>query len=70
VWNIAALLLLVNVVTIAVMAMPSPMQRLALDQPNIAVLYFPFNWLPSVVVPIVLFSHLASLWKLAVNKMS
>ena len=70
VWNIAALMLLVNVVTIAVMAMPSPMQRLALDQPNIAVLYFPFNWLPSVVVPIVLFAHLASLWKLFKNKLS
>ena len=70
VWNIAALLLLVNVVTIAVRAMPSPMQSLALDQPNIAVLYFPFNWLPSVVVPIVLFAHLAGLWKLFKNKLS
>jgi len=70
VWNIAALLLLANIVAIAVMAMPSPMQRLGLDQPNIAVLYFPFNWLPSVVVPIVLFSHLVSLWKLFKNKLS
>lgn len=70
VWNIFALVLLVNIVTIAVMAMPSPMQRLGLDQPNLAVFYFPFNWLPSVVVPIVLFAHLASLWKLAVNKLS
>jgi hypothetical protein len=69
-WNIFALILLVNVVTIAVVAMPSPMQSLALDQPNIAVLYFPFNWLPSVVVPIVLFCHLASLWKLLRNKLS
>lgn len=68
VWNIAALLLLANIVTIAVRAMPSPMQSLGLDQPNIAVFYFPFNWLPSVVVPIVLFAHLASLWKLFKNK--
>ena len=36
----------------------------------LAVLYFPFIWLPSVVVPIVLFSHLASLWKLATGKLS
>lgn len=69
-WNIFALILLVNIVSIAVMAMPSPMQRLGLDQPNIGVFYFPFNWLPSVVVPIVLFCHLASLWKLFKNKLS
>lgn len=68
VWNIFALLLLANIVSTAVMSIPSSMQRLAFDQPNIAVLYFPFNWLPSVVVSIVLFAHLASLWKLFKNK--
>lgn len=70
VWNIIALGLLANIVTTALMAFPSPMQRIAFDQPNLAIMYFPFNWLPIVVVPIVLFSHLASLWKLAVNKVS
>ena len=64
VWNIAALLLLVNIVTTAVLAFPSPMQQIAFDQPNRAVMYFPYVWLPAVVVPIVLFSHLASLSKL------
>jgi hypothetical protein len=61
-WNIFGLLLLANIVTIAVLSLPSPIQRLAFDVPNRAVLYFPFIWLPAVVVPIVLFSHLASLW--------
>lgn len=70
VWNVLALGLLVNIVTIAVMAFPSPLQKLAFDQPNFAIMYFPFNWLPAVVVPIVLFSHLAALWKIAVNKLS
>jgi hypothetical protein len=69
-WNILALILLANIVSTAVMSIPSPMQRLAFDQPNVAVLYLPFVWLPSVVVPIVLFSHLASLWKLFKNKLS
>lgn len=64
VWNILALLLLINIVTIAIMSLPSPMQQLAFEQPNRAVLYFPFIWLPAIVVPIVLFSHLTSLWKL------
>jgi hypothetical protein len=37
---------------------------MAFDQPNIAILYFPFVWLPSVVVPGVLLAHLVSLRKL------
>lgn len=64
VWNILALLLLINIVTTAVLAFPSPMQQISFEQPNVAVTYFPFVWLPAIVVPIVLFSHLASLWKL------
>lgn len=67
-WNIAALLLLINIVTTAVLSMPTPVQRFGLEQPNIGIFYFPFNWLPAVVVPIVLFCHLASLWKLFRNK--
>jgi len=59
-WNIFALLLLINIVTNAVLSIPSPFQQLAFEQPNRAVLYFPFVWLPAVVVPIVLFAHLAS----------
>jgi hypothetical protein len=63
-WNIFALLLLVNIVVTAVLCVPSPIQKLAFDQPNIALFYFPYIWLPTVIVPIVLFCHLASLWKI------
>ena len=63
-WNVATLVLLIKIVTIAVLSYKSPLQKLAFDQPNVAVTYFPFIWLPSVVVPIVLFCHLAALWKL------
>lgn len=62
IWNICGLLLLANIVTIAILSMPSPIQKLAFEQPNFAVLYFPFIWLPTIIVPIVLFSHLVSLW--------
>jgi len=68
VWNLLALGLLANIVAIALLSVPAPIQRFGFEQPNIAILYFPFNWLPTVVVPIVLFSHLAALWKLAVKK--
>lgn len=63
-WNIFGLLLLFNIVVTAVLSLQTPFQRFAFDQPNRAVLYFPFIWLPSIVVPVVLFSHLASLWQL------
>jgi hypothetical protein len=67
-WNVACLALLLNVVIIAVLTAPSRFQQLAFDQPNIALLYFPFEWLPSFIVPIVLFSHLATIRQILHNK--
>lgn len=64
IWNFICLLLLSNIVTNAALSAPSLIQIFAFDQPNIAILYFPFNWLPSCVVPIVLFSHLVSIRKI------
>lgn len=66
-WNLIALLLLFNVVITAVLAFPSPFQQLAFDQPNIAPLYFPFIWLPTLVVPLVLFCHLVALRQLLIK---
>lgn len=68
VWNFLALGLLINIVTTAILSAPFPMQQINFDQPNQAVLYFPFIWLPTIVVPIVLFSHLISLWQLFKSK--
>jgi len=62
VWNLLALGLLANIVTLAVLSFQGPMQRLAFEQPNVGVTYLPFIWLPAIVVPIVLFAHLASLY--------
>lgn len=63
-YNFLGLALLINIVSIAIMSLPSPFQQIAFEQPNRAVLYFPYSWLPSLIVPIVLFAHLASLLKL------
>ena len=60
-WNGLCLALLINIVSIAVLSAPFPFQKLSFHQPNIAVLYFPFIWLPCCVVPLVLLSHLASI---------
>lgn len=59
-WNILSLSLLINIVIIALLSARTPLQQLAFDQPNIAIAHFPFNWLPSVIVPLVLVSHLAA----------
>lgn len=63
VFNLVGLVLLANIVTIAILSIPSPMQRFAFDQPNQGVLLFPYVFLPTLVVPIVLFCHLAALYK-------
>ena len=63
-WNFICLGLLINIVVIAFLSAQTPFQRLAFDQPNIGVTYFPLVWLPSFVVPIVLLSHLASIRQL------
>ena len=68
-WNIFALALLINVVTTAILAFPSINPSLPIALQTRAVSYFPFIWLPAVVVPIVFFTHLASLWKLAKNSL-
>lgn len=67
-WNIICLLLLLNIVIIAVLSAPFRFQQLAFDQPNIAILYFPFSWLPGCIVPLVLLSHLASIYQLYIQK--
>lgn len=67
IWNFICLGLLLNIVIHAVLSAPLPFQQLAFDQPNIAVLYFPFVWLPGCIVPLVLLSHLASIRKLLIK---
>ena len=63
-WNLLCLGLLLNIVVNAIFSAPFPFQKFGFEQPDIAVLYFPFIWLPCCVVPLVLFSHLASIRQL------
>jgi hypothetical protein len=61
IWNIICLGLLLNIVLNALLSTPSVFQQFAFDQPNIAIVNFPFSWLPSFIVPLVLLGHLASI---------
>lgn len=64
IWNIIGIALLLNIVIHGILSVPSAFQKFAFEQPNIALMYFPFNWLPSFVVPVVLFSHLVTIRKI------
>ena len=63
-WNILGVILVSNVAITGILSTPVAFQHFAFDQPNIAVLHFPFNLLPSLEVPLVLFSHFASIRKI------
>ncbi|MFH6995077.1 hypothetical protein [Flavobacterium sp. FlaQc-48] len=67
-WNFICLALVINIAINAVLSLPTKFQQFAFDQPNLALLHFPFTLLPSVLVPIVVFSHLASVRQLLCNK--
>lgn len=64
VWNLACLVLLLNAVTDGVLTALAPLQPGSAGQPNIAILHFPYYWLPGTLVPIILFSHAAAIFKL------
>ena len=66
-WNFICLGLLLNIVVNAILSVPSALQQFAFDQPNSAVLYFPFVWLPACVVPFVLMAHLVTIRKLLIK---
>ena len=58
-WNLLGLALLVNIVAIAVLSTPVSFRRFTADPPNLLPNTFPFVWLPSVLVQLGLFGHLA-----------
>lgn len=68
IWNVACILLLLNVVASAVLSLPGRYQNFGFQQPNIAVGYFPFLLLPAVLVPLALFSNAAAIRLLITNK--
>jgi hypothetical protein len=66
-WNILGLILLLNVVIHGILSVPFPFQQFGLDQPNIAMLHAPYLLLPGLIVPVVLFSHLAAIRLILAN---
>jgi len=67
-WNYVCLGLLINIIVNAFFSTPSPIQKFAFEQPNIAILNFPFSWLPTFIVPVIIFGHLTSIRQLLSRK--
>lgn len=60
-WNSLGIVLLLFIVGLAILSAESPIQLLAFDQPNKALLTFPYILLPGIIVPLVLLAHLCCL---------
>ena len=60
-WNSVGILFLTTIVVIAILSSPLPIQQFAFNQPNIALLKFPYIYLPAYIVPVVYLSHILSI---------
>ncbi|KUG06584.1 hypothetical protein [Solirubrum puertoriconensis] len=63
-WNIAGLLILVNIVTIAFLSAPLPIRYFFNEPANTIVARFPMVWLPCFVVPLAYTLHVLSMRQL------
>jgi len=63
-WNVLGIADLVNAVTLGVLSSPGPLQRLALDHPNLLTASYPTVMTPTFAVPLSLILHGLSLWQL------
>lgn len=68
IWNATGIVFLAVIISIAILSSPVPFQTFAFDQPNVAVLEFPFTYLPLYVVPVVLASHLLAIKALRMHR--
>jgi hypothetical protein len=63
-WNIAGLASILNIATIAILSMPTPLRRFMNDPPNTLLAHFPFIYLPAVLVPAGYIAHILSIRQL------
>ena len=60
-WNFAGLALLLNIVTVAILSMPTPLRVFMNEPANTIVTRFPIVWLPALLVPLAYGLHFLSL---------
>ena len=64
IWNIAGLLLLANIVSVAILSVPGPLRAFMNEPANTLVTTFPYVWLPGFLVPVAYGMHFFSLRQL------
>jgi hypothetical protein len=64
-WNIICLGLVLFITFNGILSSELPIQQFAFEQPNRAMIYFPYVLLPAVIVPIVIYTHITDIMKLS-----
>lgn len=59
VWHIFGSITLMSSWVIMLLSAPSAMQQLAFQSPNYLIVHFPGSWIPSVIIPLLLFGHIS-----------
>ena len=67
-WNILGTALLFNIVTIAILSLPMPFRVFTNEPANVWVTYFPYVWLPCVMVAAAFIGHLLIFRKLLTSQ--
>lgn len=68
IWNIVCLGFLINIVTVAILSMPTPIQQFFNEPANVAVAKFPYVFLPVFLVPLAYMLHFFSLRQVVIKK--
>lgn len=68
IWNLACLGLLINIVSIAILSMPTPFRYFMNDPANTIVAEFPISWLPTFLVPLAYLLSFISIRQVTLKK--
>lgn len=61
IWNVVGLCLVSFIFINGLLSAELPFQQFGFDQPNRAIIYFPFILLPAVIVPLVIYTHVTDI---------
>ncbi len=61
IWNFAGLLFVTNILIIAILSMPGPLRKFLNEPANTMVVYFPYIWIPALIVPFAYLMHILSI---------
>ncbi|HEU4453291.1 MAG TPA: hypothetical protein VFR81_09535 [Longimicrobium sp.] len=67
-WNVVGALLLANVVTVAMLAAPTPMRVFTDGPANVWITAFPWIWLPTMMVPAAILGHILVFRRLRLDR--